>query len=113
MTLDEFKKASQLITYFQGLCKEKRGRAPVVNRNKVKYLLVEMLQDLSIQDIKDLMKRYVKTDLDPKIMTLCYEYDTMLEDFKRDDADLERRKQVMKNTEAAVREFRKGYQIDQ
>lgn len=109
MTLDESKTIHALITYFQAQHTKKTGRKAIVNRNKVKYLIHDMLQDLTADEIKALIRDYVARSREPNIMTMCYEYDTFLEELKKEKEDIADRQRLLKSTEQSVKEYRERF----
>ena len=106
---DSKQQAHSLVTYFQKVYRDKFNRDPIVNRNKLQNLLVNMLKDVSLADAKKIIDFYVKTDKNPKLLYLCYEYDEVIEQMQLHERDLERRKQLIKQTQQNVEEFRRRY----
>lgn len=109
MTQEESKQAHALIDFFQKEHQRLRGSKSVVNRNKVQYLLVNVLKDLSPKEVKQLITFYIKTDTEPSLLFFCYEYDTVLEEQKKENVDIEERKALMRETRRGVEEYRKRY----
>jgi hypothetical protein len=98
-----------LITYYQKLHFQKFGFKLVPNRNKLVHLIRNVLMDVTIDEFKSLMVYYLKTDHDPSLTNLCYEYADLLTTKKRNEKDLDERQQLMRETERRTREFRDFY----
>lgn len=107
--MTELTRAHTVISYYQTKYKEKYDKPTVVNRNKTQYLVVNMLKDLTIKEAKDLIDFYLKTDKSPSLITLCYEYDDVLEKKASEAKDLENRINLLSETQKAVEEFRRRY----
>lgn len=98
-----------IISYYISEFKKKYAKNPVVNRNTVKYLIDNMLKDLSQEEIYQLIRYYLKIELEPSLSKLCYEYDDILIKQREEEEDTEYRKQVMNETHQRVLEFRRRY----
>jgi len=109
MTQEQSKQIHTIISYFQARYKEKFNRRPIVNRNKLQWTVGNILQDLSMKEIKTLIDFYIRTDKNPSLMEFCYEYDEILDRMNLESVDLENRKALMRKTEESVIEFRKRY----
>lgn len=109
MTQDLKQSAHAIITYYQGQYKKIYNLPPVVNRNKLQNLIINILKDLSVRDIKKLIDFYLKTDKHPSLTYFCYEYDEILDKMKLEEADLDHRKALLRKTERNVEEFRRRY----
>lgn len=107
--MTDLTRAHTLISYYQKKYKERYGQSTVVNRNKVQYLIVNMLKDLSMAEAKDLVDFYIKTDKSPSLITLCYEYDDVLVKKDQEAKDLENRINLLAETKKTVEEFRRRY----
>ena len=107
--MSELTRAHTIITYYQNKYKEKYGQSTVVNRNKVQYLIVNMLKDLTIKEAKELIDFYLETDKHPSLATLCYEYDEVLVKKRLEAKDLEARLNLLSETQKTVEEFRRRY----
>lgn len=109
MTAEQNKQAQAIITYFQEKYKEKFNKRAVVNRNKVQFLIANMLNDLTPTEIKKIIDFYVRTDKNPSLLYLCYEYDEVIEAMETQEKDLAARKALLAATEQRVKEFRERY----
>jgi len=109
VTQEENKKVQALMNFYIKEHQRLKGSKPVVNRNKLQYLLVNILKDLSVNEIKELMTFYIKTDKDPSLLYFCYEYDTVIEERKKVSVDLDARKALMRETQQRVKEYRERY----
>jgi len=109
MTQDPKQSAHAIITYYQTQYKKIYNSTAVVNRNKLQNLIVNILKDLSVQDIKKLIDFYLSTDKHPSLTYFCYEYDEILDRMKLEEADLDHRKALLKQTQKNVEEFRRRY----
>lgn len=106
---DSKQQAHALISYFQNVYQSKFGKKPIVNRNKLQNLVVNMLKDLTVTEAKKVIDFYIKTDKNPRFLYLCYEYDEVLEQMNLYEKDLERRRALMKQTQKNVEDFRRRY----
>jgi uncharacterized protein affecting Mg2+/Co2+ transport len=68
-----------------------------------------MLKDFSTAEIKEIIDFYLKTDKDPSLYRLVYEYDEVVEAMEKEAADLEARKALLAETQKRVQEFRERY----
>ncbi len=109
MTQDAKQSAHGIITYYQTQYKKKYRVSPVINRNKLQNLVVNILKDLSVQEIKKLIEFYLSTDKNPSLVYFCYEYDEILDRMRLEESDLEHRKALLKQTQMNVEEFRRRY----
>lgn len=107
--MSEVTKAHTIISYYKTKYKEKYDRPPIVNRNKVQYLVANVLKDLGIQQVKDLIDFYIETDRNPTLADFCYEYDDILVRMETEAKDLENRKNLLSETQKRVEEFRRRY----
>jgi DNA/RNA-binding domain of Phe-tRNA-synthetase-like protein len=112
MTQEQNKQAHIIISYYQSKYKIKFNRKPVVNRNKLQYLILNVLRDLSIDEIKELVDFYISTDRNPSLLRFCYEYDEVLGKMNEESKDLEKRKALLLQTQKNVMEFRRQYGND-
>jgi len=102
-----------IISYYVSEFKNKYGNNPVVNRNTVKYLIDNMLRDLSVEEIKDLIVYYLQIETEPSLQKLCYEYDDILIKQREEQEDAGKRRIVMNETHRRVLEFRQRYGINE
>lgn len=109
MTQEQSKQAHLIISYFQAKYKAKFNRTAIVNRNKLQYLVANILKDLATKEIKHLLDYYISTYKDPNLVTFCYEYDEILRDMNIQAKDLEKRKALLEQTQKNVIEFRSKY----
>lgn len=107
--MSDLVKAHTVISYYQTKYKQKYGRSAIVNRNKLQYLIANMLKDLSLKELKQLIDFYLETDKNPQLYILCYEYDQVLERMQQEAADLDMRKILLSETQKKVEEFRRRY----
>lgn len=106
---ERLKQANELVTLFMSLFKERFHKTPVLNRYKQRFALSDILEDMSFDDLKMLLKYYVKVDAEPSLTSFCYEYDELYVKMQRDAKDEAERHQIRKETEQRVREFRERY----
>lgn len=109
---ERLKQANELVTMYILLFKEKFGKSPVINRYKQRFALSDILEDMSFDDLKTLLKYYVKVDAEPSLTSFCYEYDELYMKMQRDAKDTLERNQIRKETEERVRKFRERYGKD-
>lgn len=101
--------ANKLLDYFKKKAKEIHGVDVVINRNKSKYAIAEMLADLSVKQVQDLIDYYMHTYNEPNVNEFCYEYDTIHKEMVTDQQDTIERKSLAEETRRRVEEFRKQY----
>lgn len=98
-----------LITFYINQYKDKHGEKPIVNRNKVKFLIAEILQDLSKEEVEALILFYLKVESQPNLERMCYEYDELLKQKDIEEEDILTRKALMRETHQKVIDFRERY----
>jgi hypothetical protein len=106
---DAKQQAHALVTYFQKAYQAKFNTRAIVNRNKLQNLLVNMLRDITVTEARAVIDFYIKTDRNPTLLFLCYEYDEVLQQMQAHQKDLERRQALMRETQKNVEEFRRRY----
>jgi hypothetical protein len=98
-----------LISHFISKYEVKYMKKPNVNRNRVKFLIANILKDHNKKYIEELIDFYVKRYLDPNLISFCYEYDEVIEHMNLERQHAVDRHQLMRNTEKRVQEFRERY----
>lgn len=101
--------AHTLISYYQKIYAEKYGEKPVLNRNKLKYLIADALRDFKIADFKAVIEYYLEVEKDPSLLKLCYEYAEIWERLRRNKKDADTRKQLLRDTKSRVQQFRERF----
>lgn len=109
MNQNDFKKVDTIVSYFVKAYEKKFKSKPLVNRNKVKYPLLEMLKDMSQTEAKALIDYYVRAYSVPNLTDLAYRYDEVIEEQTVELRDLNLRKQLMTETKNSVQEFRRRF----
>lgn len=107
--VDKLNQAHSLISEYQRLYEKKFGNKPIMSRNKLKYLLVDILRDLTATQIKSLMAYYIDIESEPSLMTFCYDYAELFEMRERNERDAMERKRLLRETERRTKEFRERY----
>lgn len=107
--VDKLKNAHTLISEYQRLYAEKYGEKPVLNRNKLKYSLADILIDMTLVQVKELLAFYIKTETDPSLNKFCYEYAELWHAMREHERDANERKRLLHETEKRTREFRERY----
>ena len=108
--VDRLNQAHMLISHYQKLYEQRFGKRPILNRNKLKYLLADILRDLSMDEVKALITYYIKVEkAEPALLTLCYDYAEILEVMRKNEKDASERSQLMRETMQRTREFRERY----
>jgi hypothetical protein len=107
--VDKLNQAHSLISEYQRLYQHKFGEKPIMNRNKLKYLLVDILRDLSTAQVKELMAYYIEIEAQPSLLSFCYDYAELYEMKARNERDADERKRLMRETERRTKEFRERY----
>lgn len=107
--VDRLNQAHTLISFYQTQYQKRFGKKPVLNRNKLKYLIADILRDLSMAEIQKLMTYYIKVEKDPELISLCYEYTDILERMQQNESDSEERANLRRDTARRVMEFRERY----
>lgn len=80
-----------------------------MSRNKVKYPLVEMLKDMTLNEAKALIDYYVKAYSRPNLTDLAYRYDEVMEERNTETRDRNEAGQLRRNTKSTVEEFRRRF----
>lgn len=109
MTQNDFKYVDPLFTYYIKAYESKYKKKPIVNRNKVKFLLVEMLKDVSFKDAKRLVDYYIKLYHNPDLADLCYKYDDVLKELNKEERDFQESKDLKRHTQSTVADFRRRF----
>jgi|SRR3954468_6993705 hypothetical protein len=107
--VDRLNQAHTLISFYQTQYQKRFNRRPVLNRNKLKYLIADILRDLSVAEVQKLIAYYIKIEKDPELISLCYEYAEILEQMRKNDTDSEERANLRRDTERRVMEYRERY----
>jgi hypothetical protein len=107
--VDRLNQAHTLISFYQAQYQKQFGRRPVLNRNKLKYLIADILRDLSVAEVQKLISYYIKVEKEPSLISLCYEYTDILELMRKNENDSEERANLRRDTERRVMEFRERY----
>lgn len=69
-----------LVTYYIKCYEAKKGKTPVLNRNKVRYWLESMLMDYTGAEARELIDYYVDKWAEPSIDWFAFNYDKVDED---------------------------------
>lgn len=101
--------ANTLISYFKKQVKQVKNVDIVVNRNKTKYNIAEILYDFSPAEVRRLIDYYVKTYKEPDLIQFCYSYEEIHKEMITDEQDDKDRLALAKETRKRVEEFRKQY----
>lgn len=109
MTQEAKQTAHAIITYYQTQYKKIYNVNAIVNRNKLQNLILNILKDLGIREIRKLIDFYLSTDKNPSLTYFCYEYDELINRMNLEASDLEHRKALLKQTQKNVEEFRRRY----
>lgn len=108
--MSKLQSAHSIISYYQKKYKEKVGVGPALaNRNKMKYLIADALEDLSVGDFQKIIDYYIRVESEPSLMSLCYEYDEMYRRMRADAKDQSDRLALLKETEERVKRFRETF----
>lgn len=99
-----------MISFFNAEFQKKTGNKCITNRNKVKYLLADILRDIGVEELKSLIKYYVDTDKAPTLQKFCFEYDEILLHKRATEDDKKERISLLATTKKSVVEFRKRYE---
>lgn len=101
--------ANDLITYFVSAYGAKFHNKPVINRGKLKFALLDVMQDWSPSQIKSFLDYYVSTEKQPDLMDFCRRYDEIIKDKMLEENDAKERKHLMSETKSSVLKFRERY----
>jgi len=107
--VDRLKNAHTLISEYQRLYAAKYGEKPVLNRNRLKHLIGDILIDLTVEQVKTLLAFYIKTDSEPSLSQFCYEYAELWRTMRENERDETQRKHLLRETEKRAKEFRERY----
>jgi hypothetical protein len=107
--VDRLNQAHTLISFYQAEYQKRFGHRPILNRNKLKYLIADILRDLSMGEIQKLFSYYIRVEKDPSLISLCYEYTEILEQMRKNESDSTERANLRRDTERRVMEYRERY----
>jgi hypothetical protein len=107
--VDRLNQAHTLISFYQTQYQSRFGKRPVLNRNKLKYLIADILRDLSVAEVQKLISYYIRVEKDPSLISLCYEYTEILEQMRKNETDSTERANLRRETERRVLEYRERY----
>lgn len=98
-----------LINYYLKAFEGKHGRKPIVNRNTARWGFDNMLQDLSMVEVKELTDFYMKTggSHNNSLSWFFNNYDRLLEHKQTTEADIAERAQLREETKRLTEEWRK------
>jgi len=109
--LNVIQQAQGLITYYQQKYKELFGELPgLLNRNTLKYPLVDALTDLTVDQFKQIIDYYLKIEAEPSLQKLLREYPDIWQHLQNDEKDNHQRKELRRETARRVQEFRERNQ---
>lgn len=100
---------SRIIAHYKKVYKDKFDTDPTFNRVKIKYNIADILDDLSEDEILELISYFVATDKNPTLLRFVYEYDEIKEQKKLNANDVAARKALLRETQKTVQEFRKRF----
>lgn len=101
--------ANDLITYFVKIYGAKFSMKPIINRGKLKFAMLDVMQDWPQAEIKSFLDYYVSTEKQPDLMDFCRRYDEIIKDKMLEESDAKERKQLMNETRDSVLKFREQY----
>lgn len=101
--------ANDLITYFVKIYGARFSAKPVINRNKLKFAMTDVLQDWNQTEIKSFLDYYVATENQPDLTDFCRRYDEIIQDKMLEENDAKERKQLLNDTKNSVMKFREQY----
>lgn len=100
--------ANSIIDYFKEKATE-HGFEIVFNRNKSKYQVAEILNDISENNVRKMVDYYYSITTEPSLTEFCFEYDQIHKDMVVDELDEINRRNLMEETRKRVQEFREQY----
>lgn len=110
MSQADFQKAEKLITHYSNEFFKKFNSKPVMNRNKYKFMVIDMLKDLNITQAKKLVEYFISHSKEkPEFSDLLYNYGDIMQEMDIETVDKKHREQLLSDTEKAVRDFRERY----
>lgn len=105
----DFDKAEKVISFYVKAYKVKYKVPPMVNRNKIKYDVINMLKDITMQQAYDIIDYYISHYLKPQISDLLYKYDDLMEEMNTETRDKQLRSELLRETENNVKAFRERF----
>jgi hypothetical protein len=106
----DFQKAEKLITHYSNEFFKKFKSRPIMNRNKTKFLVIDMLRDITITQAKKLVDYFIShSKEEPEFIELLYNYGDIMKEMDIEVVDKKHREQLLSETEKAVRDFRERY----
>lgn len=109
---DKFDSAKHVLDYYKSEYKGRFGVDPVFNRIKIKYMLVDIMTDIDVEELKKLIKFFIATDKYADISNFCYDYDQVIQDKNSLHQDAENRRNLIKQTKQSVEQFRGRYSAE-
>jgi len=109
---DKFDSAKHVLDYYKSEYRNRFGIAPIFNRIKIQYMLVDIMTDINVNELKELIKFFVSTDKYADILNFCYDYDQVINDKSSLQNDAENRRNLMKQTKQSVEQFRGRYNAE-
>lgn len=109
MTSDDIKSAHLVLTYFSKQYQNKFNSKPFINRNRAKYQVLDMLEDMSVSEVKKLIDYYISTSKSGSLSEFMMTYHELLLEKTNIDQDKINRKSLLESTAESVRQFRERY----
>jgi hypothetical protein len=103
----DFRPAYGLLDFYKELYSERYGRAPTINKYRDKWGASDVCEEVGLKEAKLLLSYYFRTQTyGHPLITFFANYDVLAAEKKRQEADNERIKQIMKETEKRVKGVR-------
>lgn len=105
-----FEHSSELMTFFKDAYYSKYGKKLSFNRFKVKYYFLDVLEDHSVDEVKNLIEHYFKigSNGSHSINDFLSCYDELSKNISEYSEDVEERRRLRQLTREKVEKYRKG-----
>lgn len=98
--------AQEFITKFISLFKGKHGYVPSLNRYTAKYPIIDMMQDVSYNDLIEVLEYYFYLDIKHSIQDFSQSYTEIMALQQKVLEDAERRRKIRDRTRKMVKQYR-------
>lgn len=103
----DFRAAYSLLDYYKGLYVARYGREPQTNKYRDKWPALDVCGDIGLRNAKALLDYYFRTQTQGHpLNTFFQNYDVLATEKQRQEADKEKIKRIMRETEKRVKNVR-------
>lgn len=109
MTKNDNDKAHSVMSFYLKCYNAKFGRHQVINRNKYKFQIIDILKDLTVKELLNLVDYYINNSRSPSLQEFVYDYDSIKLEKDQRESDKENRIALLRQTKIEVQKFRERY----